>query len=311
MTAPASLAPKTGASALRVLLRCPRCGKPLSWQAETVICDEGHASPCVHGVPCLVRAVWEGEQAELNRRTSAFFGDQWTRLGEDARVDMDDLLLHLPAGWSAGVFSGVVLDAGCGAGRYTALVAQCGAAAIGMDVSESVLAASRVWPEAAFVQADLAAPPFAPATFDVVYSFGVLHHLPDPIRGLSACFELVKPGGVLLAWVYSDHGGIFRRARVTVRRLVRRVPVLLEPAAGAAAVALALSQRLDSRRLTFYRGRSLRQIYVDCHDALAAPVEVYLSEDDCRAWLSMLPAREAGAERRRDGSGWILWARRA
>jgi len=282
-------------------------------------CANGHEYPVRLGVPRLVESAWlEQSASQLQNATSEAFGDQWNELGESAGVTLDDVKLHLPSGWATSVFHGDVLDAGCGMGRYTKLIADLGTRALGLDASNAVDKAAELWPELPFVQADIAAPPFEPETFDVVYSFGVLHHLPDPIRGWQTCFSLVKPGGLLLAWVYSQHGGILRAGRRTLRVVAGRLPVLRKPIAAAAAGAiwtvlkgtrLVKGKAARSSKLGFYDDKSLPQLYVDCHDALAAPSEMYLTDADCRAWLAAIKSRESGYERRRDGSGWIIWAR--
>ena len=305
---------------LSEVLRCPRCGSRFDIDAR-LTCEQQHSYPLVRGVPRLVEAAWEADEAALLDQTSQAFGEQWTALGEAAGVTLEDLRLHLPAGWDLSVFSGRVLDAGCGMGRYTSLVGGLGCQAVGLDVSAAVEKAAQLWPDVPFVQADLVAPPFEPRSFDVVYSFGVLHHLPVPLRGWHACYELVRPGGLLLAWVYSEHGGVLRRGRRLLRRVTRRAPPLKRPIAALAAVAVwggyllprRLLRRSAARRskLAFYEDKSLAQLFVDCHDALAAPSEMYLTADDCRAWLRSLDASASGLEARSDGSGWILWARRA
>jgi SAM-dependent methyltransferase len=204
-------------------------------------------------------------------------------------------------------------------GRYTRLVSDLHGGAVGLDVSDAVDKAAQLWPDLPLVQADIVAPPFEAGSFDVVYSFGVLHHLPEPIRGWQTCFGLVKPGGLLLAWVYSQHGGVLRRGRRSLRVVAAKWPRLRKPIAAAAAGliwAVLRGMRLlrrgkqqRSSKLGFYDDKSLSQLYVDCHDALAAPSEMYLTEADCKAWLASIPARESGFERRSDGSGWIIWAR--
>ncbi len=266
----------------------------------------------------LVDAAWGVADAAVVRASGREFGRQWNELGEQARVSLDDLRLHLPSGWDDSTFGGDVLDAGCGMGRYAALAASLGANVCGLDVSDAVDKGAALWPELTFVQADLAAPPFAPASFDLVYSFGVLHHLPDPLRGFRACFDLVRPGGRLLVWTYSAHGGPFRAGRRFGRAITRRFGFAPKPLAWAATLSIRaacllpgrLSPRGAGGRLRFYANKGLRQLYVDCHDALAAPHETYLTEDDCRAWLAALGDADGGYERRRDGSGWLIWARK-
>jgi SAM-dependent methyltransferase len=253
--------------------------------------------------------------AALVEATASAFGAQWTEFALDAAVSREDLLLHLPSAWDESVFSGRVLDVGCGMGRYTALAADHGAEVVGIDLSGAVEKAAELWPHCSFVQGDIMAPPFTPRSFDLVYSFGVLHHLPDPIRGLCRCYELVKPGGRLLVWVYSSHGGILRGGRRIARKAIRQAPLLLRPLAYAAAGLIFLTYVAPSKitgrhagKLSYYRSKGFWQLFVDCHDALAAPTELYLSEQDCREWLCALGAPLSGFERRGDGSGWILWA---
>jgi len=314
----ANLTKSRPSTVLASLLRCPRCGAQVQLD-DAVACANGHTYPVRQGVPRLLEDAWkEDAAAKLQTATSQAFGDQWNELGESAGVTLSDVKLHLPAGWQSSVFHGEVLDAGCGMGRYVRLIADLGSAVIGLDASNAVDKAAQLWPDLPFVQADIGAPPFDSKTFDVVYSFGVLHHLPDPIRGWQTCFRLVKPGGLMLAWVYSEHGGILRRGRRTLRVFAAKFPQLRKPIAAISAAgiwAFLRGRRLvqgkgrRSSKLGFYDDKSLPQLYVDCHDALAAPSEMYLTEGDCRDWLAAVPSSESGFERRSDGSGWIIWAR--
>lgn len=299
------------------LFRCPRCQAHLELDGNQLVCAAGHRFEVAGRVPRFVRD-YDASDSELSDRTKKAFGSQWVSLGEFATVTSNDLMLHLPQGFSAeDTFKGIVLDAGCGMGRYTALAAQTGATAVGMDFSRAVDKASELWPDITFVQADLTVPPFAPGAFDLVFSFGVLHHLPDPKLGFQKCYELVKPGGVLLVWVYSAHGGMLRGLRRLGRSVTHRAPPIKRPAALAAAVAIWCAyvwpSRLTSRgtSLRFYRNKGFRQLYVDCHDALVAPVENYIRPEDCRDWLQSIQAAESGFEQRTDGTGWLIWARRA
>jgi ubiquinone/menaquinone biosynthesis C-methylase UbiE len=44
---------------------------------------------------------------------------------------------------------------------------------------------------------------FADASFDVVYTFGVLHHIPDVQKATAEIYRVLKPGGALLFMVYN------------------------------------------------------------------------------------------------------------
>jgi SAM-dependent methyltransferase len=294
-------------------LACPTCHAPLLLD-RSLVCRAGHRFEVVDGVPRFAAIDTIRVADRLSRETAERFGDQWTQLAEDALVGLDQLRLHLPAGWGPEVLSGRVLDAGCGMGRYTALVAQFADEIVGLDLSRAVDEAHRRWPDLAFIQGDLASPPFDDGTFDVVYSFGVLHHLPEPLRAFETCYRLVRPRGTLLVWVYSDHGGLFRTGRIWARALCGVFPLARVPTAWAGAFFIRLATRAQ-RASTYspnprFAYRSIREAYVDAYDALSAPKEVYVSEQECRQWLASIDSDAKGYERRADGSGWIIWARK-
>ena len=52
---------------------------------------------------------------------------------------------------------------------------------------------------------DAAAIDYPDATFDVVYSNGVLHHTPDTVRCIGEIWRVLKPGGRFLCTVYHRH----------------------------------------------------------------------------------------------------------
>ena len=119
----------------------------------------------------------------------------------------------------------LVLDAGVGAGRYTDVASRWGADVVGVDLSFAVEASHRnfgtrqnVW----IAQADIAALPFRPGSFDVIFSIGVLHHTPDTRAYFAKLVPLLKPGGVIAIWVYPRHGDYITRERWV--RFVNRIP---------------------------------------------------------------------------------------
>ena len=103
----------------------------------------------------------------------------------------------------------VVLECGCGMGRFLEVIAQNpDTQVIGVDFSVAVDAAFknlRDYPNITIVQADLFRMPLKFASFDMVYSIGVLHHTPSTRSALHAIARHVKHGGLLAIWVYRKH----------------------------------------------------------------------------------------------------------
>jgi len=107
----------------------------------------------------------------------------------------------------------LVLDVGCGFGRHLYVANEAGAETVGVDLSGGVDVAranNRAHPRCHLVQANVLERPFRAESFDVVWSFGVLHHMPDPRTGFRAIVPLARPdGGLVVVWVYGYRGMAF------------------------------------------------------------------------------------------------------
>ena len=180
-----------------MLLVCPQCTHPLEQAAEPPgrQCPACHRLwPVVDGIPRFV------EQQHL-----ASFGLQWNRY-EVAHADEDRATFEAKTGISPRDLKGLtVLDAGSGGGRYSRVAAEAGALVTGADHTSAVDKAAALCaglPGAAFVQADLKKLPFPKASFDFVFSIGVLHHDVATRTVFDCVAEMVKPGGRLAVWLY-------------------------------------------------------------------------------------------------------------
>ena len=123
---------------------------------------------------------------------------------------------------------GLGLDAGCGGGADLLRMAGRGTPLIGVDLSEGAAVAARLTkhlPHVNVLQADLHQLPLKPGSFDFIYSFGVLHHLPDPAQGFQQLAALLKPGAPLITYLYEDFGDCSRieRALLQMIRIIRMV----------------------------------------------------------------------------------------
>ncbi len=215
------------------LLRCPQCGRELTLARPDVTgveeveeglleCPGGHTFPIRRGVPRFVQHTLNEDQA----RSRDSFGYEWTRLYPlhghlDTVAQEQHIFLEytrsLPSDWHGQV----VLDAGCGNGRYARIASEWGARVVAVDISDAVEVARQNTRDSALIdviQADLFRLPFRPEAFDVVYSIGVLHHTPDAAGAFRAIGELVRPGGWLAIFVH----GRGNRVLYATNRLVRR-----------------------------------------------------------------------------------------
>ena len=106
------------------------------------------------------------------------------------------------------------IDVGCGNGAFTALLAERTAPAEvqGIDPSDAQLAFARARPglaNAQFRTGDAMALPFPDAQFDAAVMALVLVFLADPAKGAGEMARVVKPGGLVAAYMWDMLGGGF------------------------------------------------------------------------------------------------------
>lgn len=201
------------------LLACPRCGGALKFSAladfpagasddaaegslACVSCKETYELSA--GVPRLASTKLERDA----RRTRDAFAFEWSRypgsLPEDAPILLEESQLQPKD------FAGKrLLDAGCGMGRYSLAALSFGAEVVALDLSDALLRLAELapsQPKLHVVQGDLLRVPLKKASFDLVYSHGVLHHTADTHAAFKQVAALVKPGGHLSVWLYGKAG---------------------------------------------------------------------------------------------------------
>jgi len=202
------------------LLRCTACGKPLNQQGSGYVCSGCQRSfPVERGV---IRAVDPENYA-------GSFGFQWQRY---ARTQMDDAEsresekdFQRKTGLTPTDVKGkLILDVGCGMGRFAEVATRWGARVVGIDLSAAAEVAARNLADREFValQADVFALPFAAESFDFIYSIGVLHHTPSCEQAVKVLPQYLKPGGTLAVWLYSAYNPWYRFSDI-YRRVTNRM----------------------------------------------------------------------------------------
>jgi SAM-dependent methyltransferase len=125
-----------------------------------------------------------------------------------------------------------VLEAGCGIGTDAVQFVRAGARYRGIDFSPTALEFARGRPELAGVpilQGSITELPFADGAFDLVYSHGVIHHIPETRRAIAEFHRVLRPGGTAIVMVYHRASLNFYVSIMVMRRLL--ASLLLVPGA--------------------------------------------------------------------------------
>ena len=247
------------------LLACPKCGESFEIDAFELsqACDGeeeveqgllrclcGAWYPIVDAVPVILPNAldiysefaqryrgqlpeWTISEGEIQRfekekkKTQESFGFEWT-IYSAVREERDEGYV-LEGGLTPDFFNDkLVLDAGCGYGRHLKVVQGYGAEVVGIDLSVAVINARRItrdMPSVHIVQTDLFAPPFRKGIFDVVYSWGVLHHTPDPRRAFEGLVDFVAEEGDISVKIYRKRPTPAALLETLIRKVTLRLPL--------------------------------------------------------------------------------------
>lgn len=330
------------------VLRCPACQGRLSqtaaepastdWRLRCVACAQ--VFPVINDIPRMLlsplrEALIDGAGANgfdsRQVETARSFGYEWTRFSE-MYDEWETNFQEYMGPRREDFFRGKrVLDAGCGTGRHSFYAAKYGASVWGVDLSQAVEVARRNNADndaVRLVQADLYRLPFAPESFDFIYSLGVLHHMPDPEKAFQVLLTHLKRGGEILIFLYwQPEGQPFKRAALNLvraaRRITTRLPhkgvhVLAFPAAIAAFMFFvwpyralnrvglqSLAEKLPMKQYAQY---PFRVCVNDQLDRFSAPIETRYTRAEAQAWLN-----RAGLEqvKVRSNFGWVVSGRKA
>lgn len=127
--------------------------------------------------------------------------------------------------------------------------------------------------------------------FDVVYSWGVLHHTGDMHRALTIAASLVKPGGVFLVALYSKTS--FCGAWTRIKRWYTSASPSAQRRARAIYIGLhAFALRIKGQSFDAYVGKYLNQrgmdYYNDIHDWMGGYPYESMDPEECRTFFSGL-----------------------
>jgi len=169
------------------------------------------------------------DDKNIDQKTVDSFGDEWQafhgfddseiqKLGDEYFDIISTEMLNN---------STSVLEVGCGSGRFLKYVSDKAGLVVGVDPSHAIHAANNlIGPKdnVILVKASANDLPFPDASFDFVYSIGVLHHIPDTFKALQACVNKVKVGGYFFTYIYYnlDNRGFLFRSLFNFSTVLRR-----------------------------------------------------------------------------------------
>lgn len=156
-----------------------------------------------------------------------------------------------------GAHGKLLLEIGVGLGTDFIRFARAGARASGVDLTPRAVELVRRRLEnegldGEVLVGDAERLPFPDASFDRVYSWGVLHHTPDTMRAIREAIRVCRPGGELCVMLYARHSwgvyGLWLRYALLAGRPRRSLADIL-------------AEHMESEGTKGYRIRTLRSMF--------------------------------------------------
>ncbi|MDX1782264.1 MAG: bifunctional 2-polyprenyl-6-hydroxyphenol methylase/3-demethylubiquinol 3-O-methyltransferase UbiG [Thalassovita sp.] len=122
-----------------------------------------------------------------------------------------------------------LLDIGCGGGLLSEPMARLGATVVGADAAAGNIPVAQIHAEQSGLDIDyrnVTAEALAAAgeQFDIVLNMEVVEHVADPLAFLTACQQLLKPGGLMLCSTINRNPKSFAVAIVGAEFIMRWLP---------------------------------------------------------------------------------------
>lgn len=213
----------------------------------------------------------------------------------------------------------LVLDAGCGNGRFTYQAAQTGVKVIGIDLGWGVYSAfenTRSLSNVYIVRGDLFRLPFADGKLDRIFSIGVLQHTGNARAAFDSLVRVLRPRGLVVAHVYGKGRCTYEVIDALIRTITTRMPIGMQIGFARFTAAIARWLRADGeRRKRFYRALyshiNLLPTKIHMFDWWSAPIATHYTQDEVLDWFNKNdleimrtnpPLNDLSAEKaRRDG----------
>ncbi len=169
--------------------------------------------------------------------------------------------------------------------------------------------------------------PLKEGVFDFAYSFGVLHHTPNPKKGLFEISRVLKKESPVFLYLYEDHSeNIIKYIALRAIMVLRKITIKIHPKilyilsfiaspfvfilfSGPAIILRKFkSTRKFAENIPFNFGTSPFYLQADLYDRFGAPIEYRFNRREVYDMLNRCNFYNINITRLKATAGWVVWA---
>lgn len=246
--------------------------------------------PIYAEVPRLIPRTGQDRGAKQVKEKFEF---QWQAWGDETRIfgrkeeANTQFILMGHTALTADFFKGkLVLDGGCGHGRFLRSFSLLGAESVGIDFGSGIDIAHRFNEADGMVHTvmgDLLNMPLKQECVDYVFCSGVTHHTPNPWTAFNNLVRSLKKGGMIFIWVYPKQGVLWEVSQKLLRAVLTKLHPKILYYLCFLPVPLLYAVRTYSS--TSLRTASWRQCAQVIYDWYSPKYQFHYTEEELKEWF--------------------------
>ena len=311
------------------MLSCIECSSDFCSCEGKLVCKQGHEFPIKNNVPEILPNNYISDL----KKTASIYGKLWRKDVENLNYEssLDWHLKEVQKVLPFQIVKGKVgLEIGCGYGLDSITMAQDNPNThiFSVDLSEGVFLAEKLkhnLKNISFIRASATKLPFRDNTFDFVYSYGVLHHVPNSLEGFCEMVRVLKPRARFFLYLYEDHRDHFiKYYPLKLISFLRRLSTQLKPKnlellsiimspfivlffswPSRILSKLPFTQDL-AKKIPFNFGKGLFSLRGDLYDRFAAPYEHRFHKQQLIDIFTKLHCEDLFFTKLEKSAGWVV-----
>jgi ubiquinone/menaquinone biosynthesis C-methylase UbiE len=228
---------------------------------------------------------------------------------------------------------GIDIGSGCGYDSYIMASRNPSVGIISIDLSDGIYRAKKLTSglkNVRTVKCSVLDMPFKNDVFDFAYSFGVLHHTPDPARALLGMNRVLKKRCPAFLYLYEDHSeNLFKFVSLKIvtklRSITTRMPhmilyilswicspvVFVFFSLPTKILRLFKSTEKFAANIPFNFGTGLFSLWGDLYDRFSAPIEYRFNKEQVYSLMKACNFSDITVKKLHDTAGWVVFGYKA